>query len=92
MKILVENETNLCKFIWDNGYTVTQTDTSTTTDEQNILDMTIDNSTIYDDVTPPEDFAVNKYFYDGQNFTLNEEYIDPETLFIMANTPPENME
>lgn len=92
MKILVENETNLCKYVWEDGYDVTQTESSTTTDEQTILDMTINNSTIYDGVILPEDFLVNKYFYDGESFTLNEQYVDPVTLQEMANTPPENVE
>lgn len=92
MKILVENETNLCKYAWDDDYVVNQTEISTTTNEQTILDLTADNSIIYNGVTLPEDFEVNKYFYDGEVFTLNEEYIDLDTLYQMANTLPEDQE
>lgn len=32
------------------------------------------NTTLYEDVTPPEDWCVNRYVFDGVNWTVNPDW------------------
>jgi hypothetical protein len=39
----------------------------------------INNSSIYKEVTPPEDWASSKYCFNGIDWTLNPDYVEPTT-------------
>lgn len=81
MKILVKNDNNLCAYAWPNTAEVEVLETHTTAPDLIISDMTNSNATLYENVTLPSGFAVNKYFYDGTDFTLNDDYVSPEQLY-----------
>lgn len=45
-----------------------------------IGDCNSSNTVLYESVTVPEDWTGHKYFFDGTDWTLNPNWIDPETL------------
>ncbi len=82
MKTIVENTTNLSKYLLDNSVIV-----ESTTDCINVgspiefivADLNDNNSTVYAGVTnPPDDWVGNKYLYDGITWTLNPNWVDPD--------------
>ena len=80
MKLIVETETKLVKFVLSDDTALEVADTITVGDpvEFTIADMDSSNSTIYENVTDtPEDWAGWKYMYDGSEWTLNENWYDP---------------
>ena len=83
MKTLTHNGSNLSAYIFDDGDTITATEITTTCPDFIICDMNTSNSTIHTSVTPPEDWAGGKYFFDGTTWTANSDYVAPPEM------PPE---
>jgi hypothetical protein len=52
-----------------------------------IADCNSSNTELHLEITVPEDWAGHKYFFDGTNWTLNPDWIDPAT--IEQQTPEE---
>lgn len=42
-----------------------------------IADCNISNTNLYENVTPPQDWAGHKYLFDGSNWLANPNWIDP---------------
>ena len=87
MKTLVQNSTNLSKYIFEDGDTVLQYLNKTKCDHFIIADMNTSNSTVHTGVTPPEDWVGDKYFFDGSNWTANPDYVEEPT--VSGIEPPE---
>lgn len=82
MKTIVENETNLSKFLINDDVVVETTSKNITVGSPAdfiIACMNGDNSTVYTNVTnSPDDWAGNKYTFDGTTWTLNPDWIELE--------------
>jgi hypothetical protein len=81
MKVLTKNEDNICVYVWEDGVDIVISENCINAPDLVISDLNDSNSTLHENVTLPDDFAVNKYFYDGAEFTINEDYVSPEQLY-----------
>lgn len=79
MKTLIENATRESKYVWADDVVISQTASNTVAPDTIILDMNSANSTLVENVTPPEDWAGCKYLYDAGAWTLNPNWVDPNT-------------
>ena len=80
MKTLIENATKESKYLFpDNAAVVLNTD-MIVTPEYGIADLNSTNSTLVENVTPPEDWAGCKYLYDNGTWTLNPKWVDPDSV------------
>tara|TARA_R100001244_G_scaffold50637_1_gene44338 strand:- start:177 stop:482 length:306 start_codon:yes stop_codon:yes gene_type:complete len=82
MKTIVSNLDNLSKYILENNKTVNSTEVNIAVGDPNNLDFYIgdlnsNNSTIYENITPPEDWQGNRYTFDGSSWTEVEGWINP---------------
>jgi hypothetical protein len=69
---------NISAYIYEDGDTITATVEKITCPNQIILDLNSSNSAIHTGVTPPEDWAAWKYFFDGTTWTVNELWEEPD--------------
>lgn len=46
-----------------------------------IHDCNSSNTVLHEGVTPPEDWTGHKYLFNGTDWTLNPDWVDPTTLF-----------
>lgn len=79
MKVLT-NDNNLVKYLLEDSDTLTDGPNYLLIEgskPKKVLDMKNGNYNIYFDVTLPEDFRVGRYFYDGETWTENENWVDP---------------
>lgn len=81
MKTLVHNETKESRFVFNDGDSVILTETLIHCPNFNIVDMNNTNSTLVENVTAPDGWTGGKYLYDAGTWTLNPNWVDP-------NTPP----
>lgn len=56
-----------------------------------VIDTNIHNSILYSVATYPEDWIGNKYLYDGENWSLNPDWIEPITNEIEIHPDRESM-
>jgi hypothetical protein len=79
MKTITYNNTNISVYIFEDDDDVTLTEKCIVCPqiirncESSFLyvrEMNSNNSTIHLDVTPPEDWEADKYYFDGSNWTL----------------------
>lgn len=81
MKTIVENGTNLSKYLLADDVAVGSTESNIVVGDpaQFIVgDLNSTNSTVYENVTnAPEDWTGNKYTFDGTAWTLNPDWVDP---------------
>lgn len=77
MKTLVHNETKESRFVFNDGDGVALAEDMIYCPGFNIADMNSTNSTIVENVTPPEDWTGGKYLYDAGAWTLNPNWVDP---------------
>tara|TARA_B110001454_G_C12583514_1_gene377124 strand:+ start:513 stop:815 length:303 start_codon:yes stop_codon:yes gene_type:complete len=87
MKTLTFNDTKLAPYIFVNDKAVTvAVDKITVGDEANpdfyIGDMNSSNATLHLGVTPPADWAGNKYTFDGSTWTAVAGWVDPKVAMI----------
>lgn len=80
MKTIIHNENKLSKYLFEDNVAITVTDKIIFTPIFNIADMNSTNSILVENVTPPEDWAGCKYFYNEGAWTLNPNWVDPETI------------
>lgn len=82
MKTIVENQTNISKYLLEDTVSVIMASDSITVGDpaQFIIgDMGSNNSTMHADVTnAPEDWAGCKYTFDGTTWLLNPDWANPE--------------
>ena len=77
MKTIVENSTNLSKYIFADDASVTISSDNIVTPNFIIADLNSGNSSIIEDVTPPENWSGNRYTFDGTKWTANPDWVDP---------------
>jgi len=91
MKTLVRNNNSISLYIFDDSEIVNITNERTYIGEPHkliISDCDLSNVTLYENVSPPEDWIGWKYTFDGTNFVLNPDWIDPNSREI-ENLPEE---
>lgn len=77
MKTIIENATDLSKYIFEDDVEITLDETTITTPNLIIADMNSSNATVVEDVTPPEDWMGCKYLYADTEWELNPEWVEP---------------
>lgn len=86
MKTIVENTTNLSKYLLADDVAVSATTENITVGNPAqfiIADLNSDNATVYSNVTDaPADWSGNKYLYDGAAWTLNPNWVDPNAAAV----------
>ena len=84
MKTIVENATNLSKYLFEDDKAVDMQAGQINVGDPDNLDFIIGdlnsgNSTLYENVTDaPEDWFGNKYTYDGTTWTQDPNWVDPD--------------
>lgn len=82
MKTITENSTGLSKYLLDDNVAVTMSaDNITVGDPAKFIigDLNSGNATLTENVeNAPEDWAGNKYTFDGTTWTLDPNWVDPE--------------
>ena len=77
MKTIVENSTKLSKYIFADDASVTISSDNIVTPNFIIADLNSGNSSMIENVTPPENWSGNRYTYDGSTWTANPDWVDP---------------
>ena len=77
MKTIIENGTNISKYIFEDAHDLVATAENITCPHFVICDMNSTNAAIITGVTPPEDWGGCKYSYEGGIWTLNPDWVDP---------------
>ena len=84
MKTIVETSTGLSKYLLADDVTiVSNADNIVVGDPAQFIigDLNSGTVTITENVTnAPEDWSGNKYTFDGTTWTLNPNWVDPETV------------
>ena len=80
MKTIVETATGLSKYVFEDAVEVTLTANNIVTPNFIIGDLNSNNSTMHENVTPPENWTGNRYTFDGTTWTANPDWVDPATL------------
>lgn len=81
MQTIVENSTNLSKYLLDDTEVVVlNEDTIVVGDpaEFIIADLNASTATIYEGITAPDDWVGNKYTFDGTDWALNPDWVEPQ--------------
>lgn len=79
MKTIVNNE-NVSLYIFNDDEVIVQLDNKTTIGDPvrlNIADCNSTNTTVYNDVIPPDDWRGRKYLFNGSEWSENPVWIDP---------------
>ena len=84
MKTITENSTGLSKYLLDDDVVVTVSADSITIGDPAefiVADLNSSNATLTENVTDaPEDWAGNKYTFDGTTWTQDPNWVDPTEL------------
>lgn len=84
MKTIVENATNLSKYLLQDDVTiVVNADNIVVGDPAQFIigDLNSGNASVIEGVSDaPADWFGNKYMYDGASWTLNPNWIDPQSV------------
>ena len=84
MKTIVENSTNLSKYLFENDMTLNIGSEEIAVGDPSNLDFYIgdlnsSNCTLHENVTnAPADWIGNKYTFDGTTWTQDSNWVDPE--------------
>ena len=79
-KTIVENSTNLSKFVYGNDVAISMQSDKIVIGDPEVLIIACHNSsdsTLYENVTAPDDWYGNMYFFDGTTWSLNPNFVDP---------------
>jgi hypothetical protein len=83
MKTIVENDSNLSKYLFEDDKEVDMLPNQINVGDPANLDFIVGdlnsgNSSLYENVTDaPADWAGNKYTYDGTTWTQDPNWVDP---------------
>ena len=77
MKTIVENSTNLSKYIFADDASITISSDNIITPNFIIADLNSGNSSMIENVTPPENWSGNRYTFDGTSWSANSDWVDP---------------
>ena len=77
MKTIVQNESNYSSYVFEDDTEVTISSDNIATPNFIISDLNSSNSTMHENVTPPDDWVGNKYTFDGTTWAANPDWVDP---------------
>jgi hypothetical protein len=77
MQTITFNDNNISAYIFGDNHNLVATPTEITCPHFIIGDMNSGNATIHTGVTPPEDWKGGNYLFDGTDWTLNPNWIEP---------------
>ena len=80
MKTIVEKSTSISKYLIDDTEVVMLNDDNIFVGDPLrfiIGDLNGSTVTVYENLTAPVDWAGNKYTFDGTDWTLNPDWVDP---------------
>lgn len=80
MKTIVENATSLSKYLLDDAEVIVLNEDNIVVGDPAkfiIGDLNASTATVYEGVTAPEDWAGNKYTFDGTEWAQNPDWVDP---------------
>jgi hypothetical protein len=80
MKTIVENATNLSKYLLADDVVVTLNADHIVVGEPPqfiVADLSSDTAGVYEGVNAPSDWVGNKYTFDGTDWTLNPNWVEP---------------
>lgn len=81
MKTLTKNTLSLYLFDDTEKLAITEANITVGNPAKFIIgDCNSSNTVLYESVTVPEDWTGHKYFFDGTDWTLNPDWVDPATL------------
>ena len=78
MKTIIENGTNISKYMFANSVAITMGADSITTPDFIIGDMNTSNCTLVEGVTSPSGWAGCKHTFDGTTWAANPDWVEPE--------------
>ena len=76
-KTIIQNATKKSSYIFDDDVAIQITDTTIITPNFIVSDLNSGNSTLVENVTPPEDWFGNKYLYEDGVWTQDPNWVDP---------------
>lgn len=74
MKTIIELETQLSKYVFENDALIVFKDDSIETPIFIISDLNTSNAKMFENVNPPNDWIGNKYLFNGVDWTLNPDW------------------
>lgn len=83
MKTIVETTTGLSKYLLEDNVSLDITAENIVVGQPAkfiIADLNSSNTVVYESVTAPEDWAGNKYTFDGSAWALNPDWVEPQPL------------
>lgn len=83
MKTIVENATSLSKYLFDDTEVVVLNEDNIVVGDPAkfiIADLNVTTATVYENVTAPADWIGNKYTFDGTDWALDPDWVDPTPL------------
>ena len=81
MKTIVETATGLSKYLLADDLAVAMNADDVIVGDPPqfiVADLSAGNAALYEGVTAPDDWIGNKYIFDGDAWTLNPAWIEPE--------------
>ena len=78
MKTIIENGTNISKYMFANSVAITMGADFITTPDFIIGDMNTSNCTLVEGVTAPTGWAGCKHTFDGTTWAANPDWVEPE--------------
>ena len=82
MKTIVENATSLSKYLLNDAEAVVLNEDNIVVGNPPkliIADLNASTATVYENVTAPADWIIDKYTFDGTDWTLNPAWVEPVT-------------
>lgn len=74
MKTIVELETKLSKYLFDDDKEITLNNDNINCVDFIVADLNKNNAMLYTNVIAPDDWYGNKYMFDGINWSLNPSF------------------
>lgn len=78
MKTIIENDTRLSKYIFDDDVQINLLDSVIETPFFIVSDLNKNNASLFEQVSAPADWVGNKYCFDGQSWTIAPDWIEPQ--------------
>lgn len=81
MKIILDKETNLCLYSFEDDYNIEIGDENVKIDKHNYIGyLNSDNCILVENVELPEDWKENKFVYNNSEWILNSNWSEPNVI------------